>query len=85
MILLKGASFEDVKINEILSLIEDIMWFFGSEEIDKYKRNQGIIGMSELLQECIAKVQIRTNFSSNKYRVLDKIAKRIYIQYYCKC
>ena len=76
---LKESKFNNKDTKKILLLIEDILQFFEKENIEDYEMNQEIIGMQEIFHGYVVRVQIETNFGTNKYRKLNKIITRKYV------
>ena len=74
-----------IKVDEIFSIIEDILRYIKQDEEDEYEINQGIIGIQELLRRHIMKVWKGVDFSKDNYRSLNKILVKHYVYYYNTC
>ena len=65
-------------------MIEDILIWIEGENYEEYEINQHLIGIRELFQGHVVKVQSSVNFNQNKYNTLNKILAKHYILYYMK-
>ena len=74
-----------VEVNEIFSIIEDILRYIEQNESDDYETNQGMIGMQELFRGYVVKVQNGVDFSRDNYRSLNKILVKYCVYYYNTC
>ena len=76
---------KDISINEIFEMIEDILRYLENDESGEYETNQGIIGLQYLFRAYIVKVLIGLDFSSTRFKKLNKILIKYCIIYHVKC
>ena len=76
---------KNVSVDEIFSIIKDILNFLENGDQDDYETNQHMVGMAELFRGDIVKVQKDIDFSQNKYHVLKRIIIKHCVLYYEKC
>ena len=76
---------KNTRIEEIFEMIEDILKYLENDEQDEYETNQGIIGLHHLFRGYIVKVQTGSDFSSTRFKKLNKILIKYCIIYYVKC
>ena len=65
--------------------IEDILRYVENEEEEEYEMNQQYTGIQELFQEYVLIDWKGINLKSSKYKKLNKIITKKYIEYYDKC
>ena len=71
-----------IEIDEILDLIEVILRYFENEDEEEYKTNKAMIGIAELFKGYIVKVWKGINFGLDKYKILNQVVVKMYVQYY---
>ena len=76
---------EEVSIDEIFSIIEDILNFIEDDNDNEYETNQYMVGMANLFRGYTVKVWKGVKFHKDKYRKLNKILTKYFIMYYTKC
>ena len=57
----------DVLLDEIFTMIEDILIFIEGGDEEEYKTNKHMVGMTNLFRGYSVKVQKGINFQENKY------------------
>ena len=74
----------DISEDLIKSFVEDILRYLENKEDEEYEMNQHLIRMKELFRGYLVVVWQGTNINSDKYRELNKIVVRKYVEFYIK-
>ena len=74
----------NVEIDHIMSFIEGTLRYFEDEE-KEYQTNQYYVGIQNLFWGYMVKTWVRTNFSNNRCRTLNKIAAWLCVKHHNKC
>jgi len=72
----------NINVDIIMYFIENISQYINDDKEDEYEINWYFVGMSNLFRQFIVKMWKGINFSSNKYKVLNKIVVRKHINFY---
>ena len=57
----------DILLDDIFTIIKDILIFLEGRDTEEYKTKQHIVGISNLFREYAVKVQKGINFQQDKY------------------
>ena len=74
----------DVRVDLIISFVEDIVRYLEEEE-DEYETNQYLIGMKELFRGYVVAMWEGTNVNSKKFKTMNKIVVKRCVEHYVKC
>ena len=75
----------DIGVNEIMSFCEDILVYLEEDEDAEYETNQQHVGMKELFRGYVIRDWMGINFSTKKYRHVNKIIASECVYFYDRC